>query len=103
MMSFTDYAGVAGLIAATAVAIWMLRNHRTIAPTARHRGAPTLRLPRPTRPERFLAQVVGKRAGSSGAVVVDAGDDVDSVVSDPVDETVLRIDPPRPVAGELVP
>ncbi|TDO67265.1 hypothetical protein EV651_103173 [Kribbella sp. VKM Ac-2571] len=55
MMSLTDYAGVAGLIAATAVAIWMLRNHRTTAPTARparHRGSPALRLPRPTHPER---------------------------------------------------
>ncbi len=55
MMSLTDYAGIAGLIAAAAVAIWMLRNHRTVAPNARaarHRGAPTLRLPRPTRPER---------------------------------------------------
>jgi hypothetical protein len=55
MMSLTDLAGVAGLIAAAAVAIWMLRNHRTVAPNARakrHRGAPTLRLPRPARPER---------------------------------------------------
>ncbi|WP_427887236.1 hypothetical protein ACQHIV_30125 [Kribbella sp. GL6] len=55
MMSMTDYAGIAGLIAAAAVAIWMLRNHRTAPATARtgkHRGAPTLRLPRPTHPER---------------------------------------------------
>ncbi|GAA2833990.1 hypothetical protein GCM10010522_60360 [Kribbella solani] len=56
MMSVTDYAGIAGLIAAAAVAIWMLRNHRTIArtvaPNARHRGSPTLRLPRQTHPER---------------------------------------------------
>jgi hypothetical protein len=52
MMSLTDFAGIAGLIAAAAVAIWMLRNHRTIAPTARHRGAPTRRLPRPTHAER---------------------------------------------------
>ena len=53
MMSLTDYAGIAGLIAAAAVAIWMLRNHRTINTTsARHRGAPTLRLPRPAHPER---------------------------------------------------
>lgn len=52
MMSFTDYAGIAGLIAAAAVTIWMLRNHRADTPTARHRGAPTLRLPRPTHPER---------------------------------------------------
>jgi hypothetical protein len=51
-MSMTDYAGIAGLVAAAAVAIWMLRNHRTIAPTARHRGAPSLRLPRQTHPER---------------------------------------------------
>jgi hypothetical protein len=51
-MSLTDYAGIAGLIAAAAVAFWMLRNHRTIAPTARHRGAPTRRLPRPTHAER---------------------------------------------------
>ncbi|TDW18233.1 hypothetical protein EV650_4817 [Kribbella kalugense] len=53
-MSMTDYAGIAGLIAAAAVAIWMLRNHRTITPTqtARHRGAPSLRLPRQTHPER---------------------------------------------------
>jgi hypothetical protein len=52
MMSVTDYAGIAGLIAATAVAIWMLRNHHTVSPTARHRGSPSLRLPRPTHPER---------------------------------------------------
>ena len=55
-MSMTDYAGIAGLIAAAAVAIWMLRNHRAVAtPTARtgkHRGTPTLRLPRPAHPER---------------------------------------------------
>jgi hypothetical protein len=52
MMSLTDYAGIAGLIAAAAVAIWMLRNHNTVAPTARHRGSPSLRLPRPAHPER---------------------------------------------------
>ena len=37
------------------VAIWMLRNHRTAPATARtgkHRGSPTLRLPRPAHPER---------------------------------------------------
>ena len=54
MMSMTDYAGIAGLIAAAAVAIWMLRNHRAAATarTGRHRGSPTLRLPRPAHPER---------------------------------------------------
>jgi hypothetical protein len=52
MMNMTDYAGIAGLIAAAAVAIWMLRNHRATSPTARHRGAPTLRLPRAAHPER---------------------------------------------------
>ncbi|GAA3078819.1 hypothetical protein JOF29_005012 [Kribbella aluminosa] len=55
MMTMTDYAGIAGLIAAAAVAIWMLRNHRTVAATARsgkHRGSPTLRLPRSAHPER---------------------------------------------------
>ncbi|NIK55388.1 hypothetical protein BJY22_001105 [Kribbella shirazensis] len=51
-MSLTDYAGIAGLITAAAVALWMLRNHRTVASTARHRGSPTLRLPRPAHPER---------------------------------------------------
>lgn len=59
MMSMTDYAGIAGLIAAAAVAIWMLRNHRTVATTARtgkHRGSPTLRLPRPAHPERAAAR-----------------------------------------------
>jgi hypothetical protein len=55
MMNMTDYAGIAGLIAAAAVAIWMLRNHRAVSPTARHRGSPTLRLPRPTHPERAAA------------------------------------------------
>ena len=55
MMSMTDYAGIAGLIAAAAVAIWMLRNHRAVptpARAGRHRGSPTLRLPRPAHPER---------------------------------------------------
>ncbi|NUR96392.1 MAG: hypothetical protein HOV67_14175, partial [Kribbellaceae bacterium] len=49
-MTMTDYAGIAGLIAAAAVALWMLRNHRTTTTTrtGRHRGTPTLRLPRPT-------------------------------------------------------
>jgi hypothetical protein len=59
MMSLTDYAGIAGLVAAAAVAIWMLRNHRTVAPTTRtgrHRGSPTLRLPRPTHPERAASR-----------------------------------------------
>ncbi|HEY3556371.1 MAG TPA: hypothetical protein VGL05_02850 [Kribbella sp.] len=56
MMSMTDYAGIAGLIVAAAVAIWMLRNHRTTATPARHRGAPTLRLPRPTHPERAASR-----------------------------------------------
>jgi hypothetical protein len=52
MMSLTDYAGITGLIAAAAVAIWMLHNHRATTPTPKHRGTPTLRLPRPTHPER---------------------------------------------------
>lgn len=56
MMSLTDYAGIAGLIAAAAVAIWMLRNHRTVAPTAKHRGAPTVRLPRATHPTRAASR-----------------------------------------------
>lgn len=52
-MSLTDYAGIAGLIAAAAVALWMLRNHHaTPTHTGKHRGSPTLRLPRPTHPER---------------------------------------------------
>jgi hypothetical protein len=56
MMSMTDYAGIAGLIVAAAVAIWMLRTHRPVAPTARHRGAPSLRLPRSTHPERAASR-----------------------------------------------
>jgi hypothetical protein len=51
-MSLTDYAGIAGLFAAAAVAIWMLRSAATPTPTGRHRGVPTLRLPRPSHPER---------------------------------------------------
>ncbi|WP_433164075.1 hypothetical protein [Kribbella sp. CA-247076] len=51
-MSLTDYAGVAGLIAAAVLALWMLRGPRAQAPTARHRGHPALRLPKPTHPER---------------------------------------------------
>ena len=57
MMSMTDYAGIAGLIAAAAVALWMLRNHRaTTTHPGKHRGAPTLRLPRPTHPERAASR-----------------------------------------------
>ena len=52
MMSLTDYAGIAGLIAAALLAFWMLRGARTQAPAARHRGNPALRLPKPTHPER---------------------------------------------------
>lgn len=52
MMSLTDYAGIAGLLAAAAVAIWMLRSATAPTPTGKHRGSPTLRLPRPTHPER---------------------------------------------------
>jgi hypothetical protein len=51
-MSLTDYAGIAGLIAAALLALWMLRGARTQPPAARHRGTPTLRLPKPTNPER---------------------------------------------------
>ncbi|MEI8406982.1 MULTISPECIES: hypothetical protein [unclassified Kribbella] len=51
-MSLTDYAGIAGLIAAALLALWMLRAARTQPPTPRHRGTPTLRLPKPTHPER---------------------------------------------------
>jgi hypothetical protein len=52
-MSLTDYAGIAGLIAAALLAVWMLRGARPQqAPTGRHRGNPTLRLPKSTRPER---------------------------------------------------
>lgn len=52
MMSLTDYAGIAGLIAAAGVGVWMLRNGRTPSAAGRHRGSPTLRLPRPSHPER---------------------------------------------------
>ena len=48
-MSLTDYAGLAGLFAAALLALWMLRGAR---PTPRHRGTTTLRLPKPTHPER---------------------------------------------------
>ena len=51
-MSLTDYAGVAGLIAAALLALWMFRGARTQPPTGRHRGNPALRLPKPTSPER---------------------------------------------------
>lgn len=51
-MSLTDYAGIAGLIAAALLAFWMLRGARTQPPAARHRGNPTLRLPKSTHPER---------------------------------------------------
>ncbi|WP_165949101.1 hypothetical protein [Kribbella turkmenica] len=51
-MSLTDYAGVAGLLAAAVLAFWMLRGPRAHAPAARHRGNPALRLPRPSHPER---------------------------------------------------
>lgn len=52
-MTLTDYAGIAGLIAAALLALWMLRGARPQqAPTGRHRGNATLRLPKSTRPER---------------------------------------------------
>jgi hypothetical protein len=52
-MSVTDYAGIAGLIAAALLALWMLRGARPQqAPTGRHRGNPTLRIPKATRPGR---------------------------------------------------
>ncbi|MEV5960774.1 hypothetical protein AB0L70_03370 [Kribbella sp. NPDC051952] len=57
-MSLTDYAGIAGLFAAAAVAIWMLLSPHTPAPTGRHRAAPALRLPRPHHSDR------GARHGS---------------------------------------
>jgi hypothetical protein len=56
-MSLTDYAGIAGLIAAALLALWMLRGARPQqTPTGRHRGNPALRLPRSTRPERASRQ-----------------------------------------------
>ena len=51
-MTLTDYAGFAGLIAAAFLALWMLRGPRPQSPIPRHRGTPTLRLPRPAHPER---------------------------------------------------
>ena len=51
-MSLTDYAGIAGLIAAALLALWMLRGARTQTPAGRHRGNPALRLPKATNPER---------------------------------------------------
>jgi hypothetical protein len=52
-MSVTDYAGIAGLIAAALLALWMLRGARPQqSPAGRHRGNPTLRLPKSARPER---------------------------------------------------
>jgi hypothetical protein len=43
-MTFTDYAGLVGLVAAAALALHMLRGPHT-PPTARHRGARQLRRP----------------------------------------------------------
>ncbi|TCO46118.1 hypothetical protein EV646_107139 [Kribbella antiqua] len=56
-MTLTDYAGLAGLFAAAVLALWMLLGAPDLthtAPThlARHRGTPTLRLPKPTHPVR---------------------------------------------------
>ncbi|MGW1343578.1 hypothetical protein ACWCOV_21200 [Kribbella sp. NPDC002412] len=53
-MSLTDYAGVAGLIAAVLLALWMLRGaaRASQAPAGRHRGNPALRIPKPSNPER---------------------------------------------------
>jgi len=51
-MSLTDYAGIAGLIAAALLALWMLRGARTQPSSGRHRGNPALRLPKSTHPER---------------------------------------------------
>ena len=54
-MSLTDYAGIAGLIAAVLLALWMIRGaaNPTVANrSARHRGTPSLRIPKASRPER---------------------------------------------------
>jgi hypothetical protein len=54
-MTLTDYAGLAGLFTAALLALWMVLGAPDLTHTprvARHRGTPTLRLPKTNRPER---------------------------------------------------
>ncbi|MEV0796449.1 hypothetical protein AB0I34_02100 [Kribbella sp. NPDC050281] len=44
-MSLTDYAGIAGLVAAAVLALWMVLGARSVT-NARHRGTPKPGLPR---------------------------------------------------------
>jgi hypothetical protein len=51
-MNWTDYAGIAGLLAAAAVAAWMLLG---AAPVTSHRGDPRHSAPGAQRPARHRA------------------------------------------------